>query len=162
MLEGFAIEDSDVVGKADVEATNAFEAADVGIEVPDVLVALVAFEIVFGTRELLDKEVLGHEVKLERDVDLHIIVRHVEHIDKDFFVAIGIGPELIGKNLHVTDAVEIEDARTFPIDVVCNHKIVFGFHIIGLDQAVFYSTAIVGGIAVKDSTAFLRIGLLQE
>ena len=65
MFERFAIEDGDVVGKTDVEATNAFEAADVGIEVPDVLVALVAFEIVFGTGKLLDKEILGHEVELE-------------------------------------------------------------------------------------------------
>ena len=112
MLEGVAFKDRDVVGKADVETADAFETADVGIEVPDVLVALVAFEIVFGTGKLLDKEILGHEVELERDVDLHIIVGHVEHIDKDFFVAIGIGPEFIGKNLHVTDAVEIEDART--------------------------------------------------
>ena len=151
-----------MVGKADVEATNTFETADVGIEIPDVLVALVTFEIVFGTRELFDKEILGHEVELERDVNLHIIIGHVEHIDKDGLVAIGIGPEFIGKNLHVTDAVEIEDARTFPIDVVCNHKIVFGLHIIGLDQAVFYSTTIVGGIAVKDGTAFLGVGLLQE
>lgn len=122
-----------MVGKADVEATNAFEAADIGIEVPDVLVALVAFEIVFGTGELFNKEVFGHEIELEGDVDLHIIVGHVEYIDKDFFVAIGIGPEFIGKNLDVTDAVEIKDARTFSIDVVSDHEIVFGLHIIGLD-----------------------------
>ena len=41
LFEGLAFEDRDVVGKTDVEATNAFETADVGIEVPDVLIALL-------------------------------------------------------------------------------------------------------------------------
>ena len=136
MLKGFAFEDRDVVGKADVETADAFETADVGIEVPDVLITFVAFEIVFGAGELFDKEVFGHQVELKRDVDLHIIVGHVEHIDKDFLVAIGIGPEFIGKNLDVTDAVEIKDARTFPINVVSNNEVVFGPHIVGFDQAV--------------------------
>ena len=53
-----------MVGKADVEAADAFKTADVGIEIPDVLVALMTCEIVFGTGKLFDKEVLGHEVEL--------------------------------------------------------------------------------------------------
>lgn len=162
LLEGFAFEDCDVVGKANVETANAFETADVGIEIPDVLVALMTCEIVFGTGKLLDKEVLGHEVELEGDVDLHIIIGHVEHIDEDGFVTFCVGPGFVGKDFYIANAVEIEDTRAVPIDVVRDHEVVFGPHIVGFDQAIFYPTAVVGGVAVEDGAALLGIGLLQE
>lgn len=75
-----------MVGKTDVETANTFETADVGIEVPDVLITFEAFEIVFGTREFFDKEVLGHEVELERDVNLHIIVDMSHRYEKMYVV----------------------------------------------------------------------------
>ena len=37
-----AFENPDVFGKADIEAANAFHAADIGSEIPDVLVSLMA------------------------------------------------------------------------------------------------------------------------
>ena len=68
LLKGFAFEDRDVVGKANVEAADARHVADVGGEVPGVLIALLTSNEIFGTRELFDKEVLGHEVELEGDL----------------------------------------------------------------------------------------------
>ena len=95
-------------------------------------------------------------------MDLHIVVGHVEHIDKDGLVAFCVGPGFVGKDLNIANAVEIEDARAVSIDVVRDHEVVFGPHIVGFDQAVFYPTAVVGGVTVEDGAALLGIGLLQE
>ena len=56
-----------MVGKAQVESANAFHLINIGVEVPDVVVALVGLDAVLGRGELLDEEVLGHQVELERD-----------------------------------------------------------------------------------------------
>ena len=56
-----------MVGLADVESSHALYLIDVGVEVPDVVIALVGLDAVLGRRELLDEEVLGHQVELERD-----------------------------------------------------------------------------------------------
>ena len=56
-----------MVGKAQVEPADAFHLIDFGVEVPDVVVALVGLDAVLGRGELLDEEVLGHQVELERD-----------------------------------------------------------------------------------------------
>ena len=68
LLERFAFEDLDVTGKTDVEAADARHVADVGSEVPDVLVALLTIDEILGPGEFLNEQVLGHEVKLEGDL----------------------------------------------------------------------------------------------
>ena len=61
------MQDLDVVCKAQVESADAFHLINLGVEVPDVVVALVGLDAVLGRGELLDEEVLGHQVELERD-----------------------------------------------------------------------------------------------
>lgn len=56
-----------MVGQADVESGQTLDLIDLGVEVPDVVVALVRLDAVLGRGEFLDEEVLGHEVELERD-----------------------------------------------------------------------------------------------
>ena len=63
-LKLIAFENPDVFGKADIEATNAFHAADVCGEIPDVLVPLMGCNKVLGTGIFLNEKVLGHEVEL--------------------------------------------------------------------------------------------------
>ena len=48
-LQLIAFENPDVFGKTDIEATNAFHAADVGGEIPDVLVSLMASDELLRT-----------------------------------------------------------------------------------------------------------------
>ena len=68
LLERFAFEDLDVTGKTDVKTADARHAADVGGEVPSILIAFVSFDEILGARELFDEQVLGHEVELEGDL----------------------------------------------------------------------------------------------
>ena len=68
LFERFAFEDLDVTGKADVETADARHVADVGGEVPDVLIALLTIDKIFGPGEFLDEQVLGHKVELEGDL----------------------------------------------------------------------------------------------
>ena len=56
-----------MIGQADVESGQTLDLIDIGVEVPDVVIALVGLDAVLGRRELLDEEVLGHQVELERD-----------------------------------------------------------------------------------------------
>ena len=66
-LQVGGLEDLDVVGEAHVEPADALHLIDLGVKVPDVVVALVRLEIVLGRGELLDEEVLGEQVKLKGD-----------------------------------------------------------------------------------------------
>lgn len=56
-----------MVGQADVESGQTLDLIDIGVEVPDVVVALVGLDELFCRRELFDEEILGHQVELERD-----------------------------------------------------------------------------------------------
>ena len=58
-LQVGGLEDFDVVGEAQVEPANALHLKDLGVEVPDVVVALVRLDVVLGRWKLLDEEVLG-------------------------------------------------------------------------------------------------------
>jgi len=68
LLERFTFEDLDVTGQTDIETADARHAADVGGEVPGVLVALLTIDEILGPGELFDEQVLGHEVELEGDL----------------------------------------------------------------------------------------------
>ena len=67
LFERFAFEDLDVTSKADVETADARHAADVGGEVPSVLVALLTIDEILGPGEFFDEQIFGHEVELQRD-----------------------------------------------------------------------------------------------
>ena len=56
-----------MVGKTQVEPADAFHLIDLGVEVPDAVVALVGLDELFCRREFLYEEILGHQVELERD-----------------------------------------------------------------------------------------------
>jgi hypothetical protein len=56
-----------VVGQADVESGETFNLIDVRVEVPDVVIAFMRLDEFLRRWELLNKEILGEEVQLERD-----------------------------------------------------------------------------------------------
>ena len=67
LLQFGTVQNLDMIGKTNVEPADAFHLIDFGVEVPNVVVTFVGLDAVLGRRELLDKEVLGHQVELERD-----------------------------------------------------------------------------------------------
>ena len=67
LLQFGSIEDFDVVGQADVESGQTLDLIDIGVEVPDVVIALEGLDELFCRREFLYEEILGHQVELERD-----------------------------------------------------------------------------------------------
>ena len=67
LFKGFAIEYLDVFCQADIKTANAFHAADGSGKVPDVLIVLVACDIVLGMGVFLYQQVLSHQVELERN-----------------------------------------------------------------------------------------------
>ena len=85
MFQFGGLQDLDVVGEAQVEPADALHLIDLGVEVPDVVVALVGLDAVLGRGELLDEEVLGHQVELERDGQ-GFGAGHVEHVHVDLLV----------------------------------------------------------------------------
>ena len=158
-LQFIAFENSDVVGQADVEPTYAFHAAYISGEIPDVVVALMRRNKLLGPRIFLDEQILGHQVKLQRDT-CGGIAAHVEYIYLDFMMFGGMLPGLIVENLDIADTVDVENADATFLYIVADYEAIFWFDVISFYVPITYSATIVRSILMEDNASLLGEGML--
>ena len=141
LLQFRRVQYPDVIGQADVEAADALHFVDIGVEIPDVHVALVGLDVRLGRGVFFHEQVLGHQVQLEGNMH-GLVSRHVEHVHLYLLMRGGIFPRLVLQYLHIADAVDAEDAGGELVPVEGDDKAVVGPHVVCLHLPVSHLAAV--------------------
>ena len=59
-----SIKDLDVVGESHIEPSDSFQLIDFGVEIPNVVISFMGLDAVLCPGELLNQQVLCHQVQL--------------------------------------------------------------------------------------------------